>query len=83
MKSVVGVNTHLYIIFINKLYSDIFILPLILRASMFVYLNWKNKKGDTLKALIEENKAVEMVSKMEALGIEVQLSPETSLTYIR
>ena len=83
MKSVVGVDTHLYIIFINKLYSDIFILPLILRASMFVYLNWKNKKGDTLKALVEENKAVEMVSKMEALGIEVQLSPETSLTYIK
>ena len=74
---------HLYIIFINKLYSDIFILPLILRASMFVYLNWKNKKGDTLKALVEENKAVEMASKMEALGIEVQLPPETSLTYIK
>ena len=74
---------HLYIIFINKLYSDIFILPLILRASMFVYLNWKNKKGDTLKALVEENKAIEMASKMEALGIDVQLSPETSLTYIK
>ena len=74
---------HLYIIFINKLYSDIFILPLILRASMFVYLNWKNKKGDTLKALVEENKAVEMASKMDALGIDVQLSPETSLTYIK
>ena len=74
---------HLYIIFINKLYSDIFILPLILRASMFVYLNWKNKKGDTLKALVEENKAVEMVSKMEALGIKVQLSPETSSTFIK
>ena len=50
---------------------------------MFVYLNWKNKNGDTLKALIEENKAVEMVSKMEALGIEVLLSPETSITYIK
>ena len=54
-----------------------------LTPSMFVYLNWKNKRGDTLKALVEENKAVEMVSKMEALGIEVQLSPETSLTYIK
>ena len=51
--------------------------------SMFVYLIWKNKKGDTLKALVEENKAVEMASKMEALGIDVQLSPETSLTYIK
>ena len=74
---------HPYIIFINKLYSGIFILPAILTPSMFVYLNWKNKRGDTLKALVEENKAVEMVSKMEALGIEVQLSPETSITYIK
>jgi len=69
---------HLYIIFINKLYSDIFILPLILTPSMFVYLNWKNKNGETLKVLIEENKAVEMVNKMEAQGVEVELSPETS-----
>jgi len=74
---------HPYIIFINKLYSGIFILPTILTPSMFVYLNWKNKRGDILKALVEENKAVEMVSKMEALGIEVQLSPETSITYIK
>ena len=49
---------------------------------MFVYLNWKNKKGEILKALVEENKATDIVSQMEALGIEVQLSPETSLTYI-
>ena len=54
-----------------------------LTPSMFVYLNWKNKNGDTLKALIEENKAVEMASKMEALGIKVQLSPETPLTFIK
>ena len=78
MKGVVGVDMHLYIIFINKLYSDIFILPLILTPSMFVYLNWKNKNGETLKVLIEENKAVEMVNKMEAQGVEVELSPETS-----
>ena len=76
-------DTHPYIIFISKLYSGIFILSTPLTPSMFVYLNWKNKKGDTLKALVEENKAVEMASKMEALGIEVQLSPETSLTYIK
>jgi hypothetical protein len=74
---------HPYIIFINKLYWGIFILPTILTPSMFVYLNWKNKNGKTLKALVEENKAVEMVSKMEALGIEVLLSPETSITYIK
>jgi len=83
LKSVVGVDMHPYIIFINKLYWGIFILPTILTPSMFVYLNWKNKNGDTLKALIEENKAVEMVSKMESLGIEVQLSPERAITYIK
>ena len=76
-------NTLPYIIFINKLYSGIFILPTPLTPSMFVYLNWKNKNGDTLKALVEENKAVEMVSKMEALGIEVQLSPEKAISYIK
>jgi len=77
------VDTHPYIIFINKLYSGIFILSTPLTPSMFVYLNWKNKNGEILKALVEENKAVEMVSKMEALGIKVQLSPETSSTFIK
>ena len=50
---------------------------------MFVYLNWKNKKGDTLKALVEENKAIEIAGKMEAMGIEVRLSPEAPITYIK
>ena len=76
-------DTHPYIIFINKLYSGIFILSTPLTPSMFVYLNWKNKNGDTLKALIEENKAIEIASKMEALGIKVQLSPETQITFIK
>jgi len=83
LKSVVGVDTHLYIIFINKLYSGIFILPLILRASMFVYLNWKNKNGDDLKALLEETKARDLINQMEALGIEVRLSPEAPISYIK
>ena len=74
---------HLYIIFINKLYSGIFILPTVLTPSMFVYLNWKNKRGDILKTLLEENKAKDIASQMEALGIEVKLSPETPLTYIK
>jgi len=74
---------HLYIIFISKLYSGIFILPIVLTPSMFVYLNWKNKKGDILKTLLEENKAKDIAIQMEAMGIEVQLSPETSLTYIK
>ena len=83
MKGVVGVDTHLYIIFINKLYSGIFILPLILRHSMFVYLNWKNKNGDDLKTLLEETKAKDIADQMEALGIEVRLSPEAPITYIK
>ena len=74
---------HLYIIFISKLYSGIFILPIVLTPSMFVYLNWKNKRGDILKTLLEENKAKDIANQMEALGIEVKLSPETSLTYIK
>ena len=74
---------HLYIIFISKLYSGIFILPTVLTPSMFVYLNWKNKKGDILKTLLEENKAKDIAIQMESMGIEVRLSPETSLTYIK
>ena len=83
MKSVVGVDMHLYIIFINKLYWGIFILPAILTPSMFVYLNWKNKNGDDLKALLEETKAKDIVNQMEALGIEVRLSPEAPISYIK
>ena len=74
---------HRYIIFISKLYSGIFILASVLTHSMFVYLNWKNKNGDALKTLMEENKAKDIANQMEALGIEVELSPETSLTYIK
>ena len=58
-------------------------MPDLLTPSMFVYLNWKNKNGDILKTLLEENKAKDIASKMEAQGIEVQLTPETSITYIK
>ena len=75
--------THQYIIFISKLYSGIFILPPVLTPSMFVYLNWKNRRGDLLKTLLEENKAKDIAIQMEAMGIEVKLSPETSLTFIK
>ena len=50
---------------------------------MFVYLSWKNKKGDMLKTLLEENKAKDIAGKMEAQGIEVQLTPETQITFIK
>ena len=58
-------------------------MPALLTPFMFVYLNWKNKKGEILKALVEENKAIDIVSQMEARGIYVKISPETSLTYIK
>jgi len=70
------VDTLLYIIFINKLYSGIFILPTVLTPSMFVYLNWKNKKGDDLRAMFEESKAKRIADIMKDLGVEVKLSPE-------
>jgi flagellar motility protein MotE (MotC chaperone) len=50
---------------------------------MFVYLNWKNKNGDDLKTLLEETKAKDIADQMEALGIEVRLSPEAPITYIK
>ena len=76
-------GTHQYIIFISKLYSGIFILSTPLTPSMFVYLNWKNKNGDILKTLLEENKAKDIASKMEAQGIKVKLTPELQITFIK
>ena len=58
-------------------------MPAPLTPFMFVYLNWKNKKGEALKALVEENKAIDIASQMEARGIYVKISPETSITYIK
>ena len=43
---------------------------------MFVYLNWKNKKGDDLRAMFEESKAKRIADIMKDLGVEVKLSPE-------
>ena len=43
---------------------------------MFVYLNWKNKKGDDLRAMFEESKAKRIADIMKDLCVEVKLSPE-------
>ena len=67
---------HLYIIFISKLYSGIFILPTVLTPSMFVYLSWKNKRGESLQAMFEESKAKMIAEEMKVLGFDVKLSPE-------
>ena len=67
---------HRYIIFISKLYSGIFILPSVLTPSMrFVYLIWENKKGESMTALFQKEKAEFIAEQMRSLGVKVQLSP--------
>ena len=67
-------NTQLYIIFINKLYSGIFILPAILTPSMFAYLIWENKQGKEMKTMLQVEKAEKMAVKMNQLGVDTQIS---------
>ena len=47
---------------------------------MFIYLIWKNKKGEPLKAMFEESKASKMADKMRELGVTVSLSSPIELT---
>ena len=61
---------HLYIIFISKLYSGIFILPSGLTPSMFAYIIWHNKDGKELKSMIQAGKVDHMVDEMKKLGID-------------
>jgi len=70
LKSVVDVDTHQYIIFINKLYSGIFILPSVLTPFMFAYLIWENKDGKEMKAMFQIDKAIKMVDKMKEYGVD-------------
>ena len=69
MKSVVGVDMHPYIIFINKLYWGIFILPAILTPSMFAYLIWENKDGKEMRAMFEVKNAIKIAEKMQEVGV--------------
>ena len=88
MKGVVDVVTHQYIIFINKLYSGIFILPRGLTPSMFAYINWQNKDGKEMKTLLQASKAEHMADEMRKLGVEPKIimqstSQPSPLTYIK
>ena len=47
-----------------------------LYTSMFVYLMWKNKKGETLRALFQAEKAIKISKQMKDLGVDVHLDPE-------
>ena len=69
MKSVVGVDMHPYIIFINKLYWGIFILPAILTPSMFAYIIWENKDGKEMRAMFEVKNAIKIAEKMQEVGV--------------
>ena len=66
-----------YIIFINKLYSGIFILTSVLSSSMFIYLTWESKTGQPLKALLQQEKAEKIAEQMRKLGVNVVLTPST------
>ena len=43
---------------------------------MFMYLIWKNKKGEDLRAMFEESKAILIADEMRKFGIDVVTSPE-------
>ena len=72
-----------YIIFINKLYSDIFILPLVLTPSMFAYLIWENKEGKEMKTILQVEKAEKMAVKMTELGVESKIIMAQPISYIK
>ena len=46
---------------------------------MFTYLTWKNKKGETLKALFQEDKAIKISKLMRELGVDVSIISEKTL----
>ena len=83
MKNVAGVGMHQYIIFINKLYWGIFILPTILTPSMFAYLIWENKDGKEMKAMFQIDKAIKMVDKMRENGVDPKFIIAQPMTYIK
>jgi hypothetical protein len=46
---------------------------------MFSYLTWKNKRGEVLRALLQEEKAIKISKLMRNLGVDVSIIPEKSL----
>ena len=83
LKNVVGVDMHLYIIFINKLYWGIFILPTILTPSMFAYLIWENKEGKEMKSMLQVHKAELMAGEMRKLGVDSKIIMVQPISYIK
>ncbi len=50
---------------------------------MFVYILWKNRKGESLKAMFENEKALKLADVMREKGITVELSPEIQLPELK
>ena len=74
---------HLYIIFISRLYSGIFILPSGLTPFMFAYIIWQNKNGKELKSMIQASKVEHMVNEMKKLGIIPKVVIAQPISYIK
>ena len=50
---------------------------------MFVYLSWKNKRGESLQAMFEESKAKLIAQEMQSMGFDVKLSPENFIPGVK
>jgi len=50
---------------------------------MFVYILWKNRKGESLKAMFENEKALKLADVMREVGITVELSSEIKLPEVK
>ena len=50
---------------------------------MFVYILWKNRKGEALKAMFENEKALKLADAMREVGITVELSSAIQLPELK
>jgi len=50
---------------------------------MFVYLSWKNKRGEPLQAIFEESKAKMIAEEMKVMGFDVKLLPQNFLPGVK
>ena len=50
---------------------------------MFVYLSWKNKRGEPLQVMFEESKAKMIAEEMRVLGFDVKLSAENFIPGVK
>ena len=58
-------------------------MPTVLTPSMFVYLSWKNKRGEPLQVMFEESKAKMIAEEMRVLGFDVKLSAENFIPGVK